>query len=85
MVKKGDMHLTMTLGQDVAAAAVKIETSKIAWIILLIVLGIILLILWIIFCCATRIRFLRGSFYIASFKQPNSLGYTLNSRTPYNA
>lgn len=84
-VKKGDMHLTMTLGEDVAAAAVKIETSKLAWIILLIVLGVILLILWIIFCCATRIRFLRGVFYVASFQQPNSLGYTISSRTPYNA
>ena len=85
-VKKGDMTMTLTLGEDAAVAALKIETSEIAWIIFFIVLAILLVILWICFCCATRIRFLRGVFYKVSFKKnAHGMGYVVNTRTPINA
>ena len=85
-VKKGDMTMTLTLGEDIAVAALKIETSEIAWLIFFIVLVILLFILWICFCCATRIRFLRGVFYKVSFrKNPNGMGYIVSNRTPQNA
>ncbi len=85
-VKKGDMHMTLALGEDVGTAALSVGTSEIAWIIFFIALAILLLILWIIFCCATRIRFLRGVFYKVTFKRnSNGLGYVVSSRTPQNA
>lgn len=85
-VKKGDMHITLTLGEDVANAAVTVATSQIAWIIFLIILALLLLLLWIVFCCATRIRFLRGTFYKVTFRRNgNGLGYAVSVRTPQNA
>ena len=85
-VQKGDMHMTMALGEDVVAAAMSVETSRIAWIIFFFVTGLLLLLAWIAFCCATRIRFLRGSFYKITFtKSNNGLGYTVSGRIPLNA
>lgn len=85
-VKKGDMHMTLTLGEDVGVAALSVATSKIAWIIFVIALAVLMLILWIVFCCATRIRFLRGVFYKVTFRRnSNGLGYVVSNRTPQNA
>ena len=85
-VAKGEMHMTLTLGKDVGSAAISVGTSELAWIIFLIVLAVMLLIGWICFCCATRVRFLRGSFYTVSFKKKNkSTGYVVQTCCPSNA
>lgn len=85
-VKKGEMHLNLTLGEDVGAAVITMTTSMVGWVIFFVVLLIIALILWIIFCFATRIRFLRGVFYKVTFTPSASgVGYVVSSRTVQNA
>jgi len=79
-VEKGEMHAVLTLGEDVAKAAVTVETSAITWTIFFVVLVILGLIVWIIICNLTYIRFKKGKFYVASFRRnPDGPGYVVET------
>ena len=78
-VKLGQMHIIMTLGEDTAAAELTIVMSKVALIVFLIVLAVLALILWMLFCAATTVRFVKGSFCKVSFNQNENGKYMISS------
>lgn len=84
-VQKGDMSVILKCGENTAAAAIHIDMSIVALTIFLVIIGVLLLILWIVFCFVTRIRFTRGAFYKATLKpNSNGLGYTFSTVSKIN-
>ncbi len=85
-VEKGNMSIDITVGLDSASAAVDVGTSELAWTIFFVTIAGLAIILWIIFCCLTRVRFIKGSFYKIGFKpDPNGIGYIVSDRTALKA
>lgn len=84
-VKKGDMHAVLTFGSDVARAAVTVQASPVAFVIFLIVCIILFLLGVRILCAVTRVRFLNGSFYVASFSlTADTQGYMVDNVSVFN-
>ena len=84
-VKKGADTINLTVGEETADADISIGISIPGLIILLIIIGILLLILWILFCFFTRVKFTKGNFYRVALKpMSNNLGYTYKQITKLN-
>lgn len=83
-VQKGDMHMTITLGEDTAVAALSVQTSELAWIIFFVFVGLSLLILWMIFCACSTVRFVKGRFYRVLFSLNENRKYSITAVTRIN-
>ena len=78
-----NMHLNLTLGGEVAKAAITLQTSMVGWTILGILLAIICVIAWITISWCTYARFEAGFFYTVTF---NRIGtkYKVSSKSKTN-
>lgn len=76
-VRDGKMEIILEFGDQRACANIDVGTNPIAWIIFLVVLGIILFALYVAFCCITRIRFEKGTIFRATFSN-ESKGWVIS-------
>lgn len=67
MVKRGEMNMVMTLGEDAAFAAVSVSTSWLNWLILLGVVIVLVILVSIAICACTMTRISKGAFYKVYF------------------
>lgn len=66
-VTDGDMQITLTVANASDTANIHIDSDAFYLMVFLIILAILLVIAWIIFCYMTRMRFPSGTFYRATF------------------
>ncbi len=73
LVSDGDTEIILSFNDQMVSATMHVNTNPLVLIIFWVVLGVIAFVAYFTFCCITRIRFIKGKIYRATFRK-NSVG-----------